>query len=327
MSDDYAEYLKRKHAAFQTPEEVVLEIVARATGEKPVSRTKLMRGNDNEVYVVATASGTAYVMRIQRAGEIELQAEAALIEEARKAGAPAPRVYLASVLEHEGEQLEFMVQDRVPGRPLGEVEAGLSEDDWARVSRDAGRALGQIHSVRAGGFYMRHADGSWDFPDWQSVMDSTLRDRGSEKEWILAAGFSDDEFAQMMRLIERYVMEFDCPEPVLCHADFLPEHIFVDDELRVCGVIDFGMAQGGHPIHDFATLAMVRTGLTPERVLIGYPASDFVRDRFDLRLHLHRLALEMGFLAHHVRIQHYPEIKENTRGLRETLEWLGSQGV
>ncbi len=322
MPDDYAEYLERKHAAFQTPEAVVFEVVARATGEKPVSRTKLTRGNDSEVYIVATASGTDYVARIQRAGEIELQSEAALIEEARKAGAPAPRVDLASVLEHEGEQLEFMVQARVPGRPLSEVEARLSEDDWVRISRDVGEVLGRIHSVRVGGFYMRHADGSWDFPDWQPLMASTLRGRTSDEKWILAAGFNGDEFAQMMRLIERYATEFGCPEPVLCHADFLPDHIFVDDELRVSGVIDFGMAQGGPTIHDFATLAMVKTGLTPERVLAGYPESEDLRDRFDLRLHLHRLTLEMGFLAHHMRIKHYPEIRENTRGLRETFAWL-----
>jgi hypothetical protein len=47
-----------------------------------------------------------------------------------------------------------------------------------------------------------------------------------------------------------------------------------------------------------------------------------VADRFQLRLYLHKLTLDMGFLAHHVRIGHYAEIPENSRSLRETLECL-----
>jgi aminoglycoside phosphotransferase (APT) family kinase protein len=212
--------------------------------------------------------------------------------------------------------------DKAAGQPLSKVADGLSAEEWCRVGRSAGETLGKAHTVRAGGFYQRHPDGRWDFPDWRSLMDSTVHDRAADGEWIRQAGFSDGELAYMIRMIEVYRDEFNCPDPILCHGDFLPEHIFVDEALRVTALIDFGMCQGAHPIHDFTTLAMSDTGLTPELVLAGYPRRAWVPDRFQLRLHLHKLTLGMGFLAHHVRIEHYAEIPANARSLRETLEHL-----
>ena len=43
---------------------------------------------------------------------------------------------------------------------------------------------------------------------------------------------------------------------MLCHDGYLPEHIFVDDALRVCGVTDFADYEGNLPVHDFAVMRM-----------------------------------------------------------------------
>jgi aminoglycoside phosphotransferase (APT) family kinase protein len=320
MSDDCREYLERRHAAFQTPEALVFQLVARATGHRPVSRRKLALGNDNEVYLVADSTGEEYVARIHRGGEVDLKTEAWVIEQYKRAGVPVPQVYVVDREEYMGEKLEYMVQGRCPGRPLSDIDREQISAEWAGICRQAGKVLGKMHSVEVDGFYHLNPDGSWDFPDWRAVMDSTVRGRGSEQEWIVRAGFSEDEFSCMMRLIERYRDEFSCAQPVLCHGDYLPEHIFVDDSLRICGVIDFGMYRGDHPIHDFAALSTAGTGMQIRQVLKGYPQSSFASDRFDMRLHLHRLTLEMGYLAHHMRIEHYPEIDLNRRGLRHTLQ-------
>ena len=82
----------------------------------------------------------------------------------------------------------------------------------------------------------------------------------------------------MLRLLERYRDDSACPQPILCHGDFLREHIFVDDDLRIRGVIDFGNYRGDHPIHDFAVLSIEDTGLEISRVLEGYPESLFLSD-------------------------------------------------
>jgi aminoglycoside phosphotransferase (APT) family kinase protein len=327
VASDYQEYLEQRHWGFDAPEQLVFRMVARATGEKPVSRAKVVRGNDNEVYLVATGAGADYVVRIRRSGEVGFAAEAWAIEECRKAGVPVAQVHLVGWEEHDGEQLEFMVQSRLPGRPLDEVGPELSEREWGEILLQAGQVLGKVHSVGVGGFYHRDPDGNWDFADWQGIMDSTVRDRSREEEWILGAGFAEEEFSQMIRLIERYREEFDCQQPVLCHGDFLPEHILVNDDLQICGVVDFGMYQGNHPIQDLAVIAMAETKMDLTKVLAGHPQRGRLSDRFEVRLHLHRLTLEMGFLAHHLRIQHYPEIESNRRSLRSTFDHLRDLGL
>jgi aminoglycoside phosphotransferase (APT) family kinase protein len=302
MSADYREYLERRHGRFGTPRGVVFGMVARATGRRPVSRRKLALGNDNEVYVVGVESGEDYVVRIHRSGEVDLATEAWVIERCREAGAPAPRVHLVGHEEHEGARLEFMVQSRVAGKPLSDALRAMSEEERGSACRGAGEVLGRIHSVQVGGFYRRSPEGRWDFPDWRSVMESSIQGRGSEREWILKAGFTEDDFAEMIRLMERYRDEFGCPQPVLCHGDFLPEHVFVDDRGQVTGVIDFGGYEGGHPVHDFAVVTMAESAMELDQVLEGYPPSPFLSDRFGERLWLRRLTLGVGCRARHMQI-------------------------
>jgi aminoglycoside phosphotransferase (APT) family kinase protein len=322
---DYQSYLDHRHAAFRTPEGVIFRMVQRATGARPRARRRLVRGV-NEAYLVSAAAGAGYVVRISREGESSFAEEAWAIAQCRAAGAPVPEVHLVGTEEHDGEALEFMVMTRMPGTPLSEVLPGLTTSQRARAWQAAGAALAQVHAVRVDGFYLRHANGEWDFPDWRAVMNSSIHDRSAEREWILQAGFAEGEFADMIRLMVRYRDEFDCPQPVLCHGDYLPEHIFVDEKLHVCGIIDFGGYRGDHPIHDFALLAMEGYEADLDSLLTGHPDDEVQRDRSPERLHLHRLTLEMGYLAHHIQIPGYPESALVTPGLRHTLAWLLARG-
>ena len=130
----------------------------------------------------------------------------------------------------------------------------------------------------------------------------------------------------MMRMIERYGREFACDTPVLCHGDFLPEHVFINEQGRICGVIDFGMYEGNHPIHDFAIIRMSSDAPTVEAIRRGYPDAAVLNDRFEWRLHLHVLMLQVGYLAHHIQIPAHPEVSLYVKGLQATMRWLRGQG-
>lgn len=126
----------------------------------------------------------------------------------------------------------------------------------------------------------------------------------------------------MMQFVKRYGKEFDCDSPVLCHGDYTPDHVFINDNLRVCGVIDFGDYQGNHPVHDFAILRLWEDEQTEKAVRQGYTKRALFDDRFELRLHLHSLVVQIGNLAHHIQISNHPEILSYAQGLRTTLRWL-----
>ena len=317
----YQAYLNSRHAKFNTPETLVFEMTRRAINQTPVSRAKIVKGNDKEVYFVATAEGQEVVAIVNQTDE-SFAGEAWCLTQLRKAGVPVPEVLLFDCLEHEGKAIEFMVQSKISGQPLESHWQSLTAEQRQNSLRQMGEVLAQIHAVRADGFYKRHADGNWDFSSWSKLMKATAGDRRAERKWILQAGFSEADFAFLVRMIERYEKEFDCDSPVLCHGDYSPDHVFVDDNLRVCGVIDFGDYQGNHPVHDFAVLRLWEDEQFEKTMRQGYEPAALFDDRFELRLHLHLLALQVGYLVYHIQIPNHPDMPSYVQSLQTNMKWL-----
>jgi aminoglycoside phosphotransferase (APT) family kinase protein len=48
----------------------------------------------------------------------------------------------------------------------------------------------------------------------------------------------------------RDLASFAISKPVLLHYDLSPDHIFVDSDDRITGIIDWGAVQGGDPVRD-----------------------------------------------------------------------------
>ena len=320
--DAYAAYLQARHAGFEAPRPLVEAMVQRATGQSVTALERIVAGNDNEVYAVTPSQGSEFVVRIHRSASCTLTEEAWALAQARAAGVPVPDVLLVDQIEHEGAPLDFMVQTRLAGRPLEDRLPHLGHQDRERTLHAMGRTLAQLHMVAVDGFYRRRPDGRWDFPDWFAFMDRAARDRAAEAPWLHVAGFSPRDIDSTMELIQQYDQAFDCPQPVLCHGDFVPEHVFFDDDLRIVGVIDFGQYEGNHPVHDFALLSMMADERIESAVRRGYAEVGILDDQFDFRLHLHRLMLEVGYLAHHIQIPGHPEVPRYAQGLRSTLRWL-----
>lgn len=313
--------LDARHAEFNTPEKQVFEMVRRATGQTPVARRKIVKGSIKEVYFVA-AEGREFVVVINRSGGARLDEEVWCLETLRRANVPVPQVLLFDCLEDEEKPLQFIVQTKVLGQPLEDVRGRLTPVQKQTALRNMGEVLAQIHAVRTEGFYKRHADGAWDFRRWSRMMEVAARDRAAERKWILQAGFNQAEFDSMMRFVQRYGKEFDCAAPVLCHGDYTTDHVYVDDDLRVCGVIDFGDCQGNHPVHDFAVLRLWEDEQLEKTMRQGYGRAKLFDDCFELRLNLHLLMLQIGYLAYHIGIPNHPETPLYVRGVRTTLKWL-----
>src|SRR5437867_3361479 len=173
--DDLSQtYLESRHAAFSTPTEVVFDAVRQATKQTPVSRRKVMKGNDGESYFVATAQGCEFVVIIGRSGS-GLEGEAWALTASRAAGIPVPEVLLITHLEHVDPSPELMVQSKVPGQPLAELLPQLEAELQQNVLSQMGQLLAQLHAIRTQGFYKRYANGSWDFSNWARFMELAVR--------------------------------------------------------------------------------------------------------------------------------------------------------
>jgi aminoglycoside 2''-phosphotransferase len=151
----------------------------------------------------------------------------------------------------------------IAGRPL------TVDDDWpalAGVLRElhgfpveaARGALGQDGSVAA----------------WRTYYDRLWTDVASEVLPVL-----DTALGAALAGAYRQFLDGDWDfTPVLVHRDLAPEHILVDDDGRVVGLIDFEDAAIGDPAIDFAGLSGI---LGPARVetLIADYGRPISRDR------------------------------------------------
>jgi aminoglycoside phosphotransferase (APT) family kinase protein len=317
-----SDIVRQRHAAYQTSQQVIFDLVERATSQEALAREKIVRGYDSEVYIVHTRQSGDVVVRIRHHGGAPFADEAWAIAQCRDMGVPAPEVLLVERIAIDGHTREVMIQSRVPGRALCEIECELTPEQRVAVWRQAGAALGAIHSIQVGGFYKRHSDGSWDFPDWDSVSKQSIIDRVSEKPLLIQAGFRSDEVDQLLELLKASQALFAGQQPVLCHGDFLPGHLFVDQELNLCGVIDFGEFQGGGPIVDFANLSMTCPDVDLAWLQSGYGNPKLFDQTFPARLRVAKVGMQIGYLAHYIRQGNQQEAVPLIQGLREALrEW------
>jgi len=315
-------FLRRRHAAYQTPERVISGLIRRATGQEAAERQQIALGYDNEVYAVRTRLGEEFIIRIRQHGENNFEQEAWAIEQCRATDVPVPDVLFSTTVSIEGQDREAMVQRKLPGRPLSVLMPTLAPSDMASIFAQAGEALSGIHSVSVGGFWRRHEDGKCDFPTWEQVMESHIQNRRAERPLLVQSGFTDAEIETIYGAIESYKRDFPCRRPVLCHGDFLPAHLFVSDDLVLTGVIDFGEFSGGPPISDFADLYLNHPEVDLAWLQAGYKDKSLFDETFPSRLLMHCAGSQVGYLAHYIREGNSEAAALAAVSLRTTLqEW------
>lgn len=324
MSNDF---LRARHAAYATPETVIFDLIKQATGQHALRRLPIVQGYDNQVYLVSTEQQAEFIVRIRQHGSTSYAQEAWAIEQSRLAGAPVPEVLWIGRLppDHEWADAparEVMVQRKVTGQALSERQNTLTARELAYVWAQVGAALSQIHSVTVGGFYKLNSNGQWDYATYAQIMASHLQARQAETPLLLQCGFSASEIERMLATIVTCTQEFRCEQPVLCHGDLHPHHLFIADNLRLSAIIDFGEFQGGAPTVDFVTLKMEHPAVDWRWLQAGYANKRLFADNFEWQLTLRAIGPQMGYLAYYVQQGNQVEVKKSIQSLRMLLQEL-----
>jgi len=312
------DFIQQRHAAFYTPQSLIFDLIRQTTGDEPISHEKLVRGYDNEVYAVQTRQGRDYIVRLQQQGRTGYVEEQWAMERCRAVGVPVPEICHLGALTVGDQSKPVMVQRRIAGSPLCEVQATLTHDERAHVYRQVGVVLSKIHSIAVDGFYKLNPDGVWDFPDWESIAQANVGDRTAERPQLQPAGLTDEEIDTLLALIVDAAPPTN-RQPVLCHGDFRPDHLFVDADLTLTGVIDFGEFQGGLPHVDFVSLSLDSSTEEMAWIQAGYTNKALFADHFTQHLRYNRISYLMGDLAHCVHIQDHAKIRLLVDTLRDCL--------
>jgi len=121
-------YVDDLHRGFKTSQEVLFDLVIRASGQDPIKSEKIVRGCENEVHSIETSQGQAFIVKIGRFGALGLEQEAWGMEACRKVGVLVSEVLLIDKAQVGGETLEAMVQTKSVGRTLREIRPELERD-------------------------------------------------------------------------------------------------------------------------------------------------------------------------------------------------------
>lgn len=108
-------------------------------------------------------------------------------------------------------------------------------------------------------------------------------------------------------------------EPVLCHGDLHAAHVFVDTDLDVSRMIDWGLWHGGTAIGDLAYLSMRYEAPDLDAILTGHGAGRMTDPAFRRRLALSVVNQAIGHLAWSQSIDNTVDTTQNITALRTAL--------
>ena len=343
-----SEFLSQLHAGFATPQEVILELVATATGRSsrsgaPAIRlTRIVDGYDNEVYRADLADPgrlrhNAVYVRIRRNGEGTFAEEAQAMVWARESGVPVPEVIMVCELPTAADPSGpagrretargVMIVAAATGRSLDTIVEALSPGQQDQVLTSLGRTLSQLHAVATPGWW-RPNGGSW--ATAEQLRAGYIRERRTERDHLVRAGLTPSEVERTYAALDTFLDAHAAHlvrGPVLCHGDLHPRHVFVDDDLEVTTLIDWGMWHGGDPAGEFVGVwkSFGREALTPmlQAATRGHrPRAAPLEAGYERHLATTLVHQQIGHIAHHVIIGDSDGTAVDVAHLREALQRL-----
>jgi aminoglycoside phosphotransferase (APT) family kinase protein len=235
---------------------------------------------------------------------IGLDQEAWFLAQARQAGVPVPEVLWLGAVDTTAGSRTVMVQKAVAGRTLSVALPGMSAAQRWSAARSCGEVIARLHSVQVGGFYLRHADGSFEFADVAALQAADLANRLDNLRLLAGAGLTRAEVRRAEGLLPEAVAARGDGPAVLCHGELFTSHIFVatgeDAGVAVTGLIDFGDACGGRPLDDLEVLCWEWPDVDRGALGAGYGPAAFWNDQ-GRRLALGQLRMLIGYTAHDLR--------------------------
>lgn len=312
-SQDYQQYLKQKHAKFNTSHEVINEVVKQATDSEVGTISKLLFGEVNEVYDVSTNAGQEVIVRISRSKTPRFLAEACAVKKAREAGVPAPEVLLVTSKTEDGNSLTLCVEKKLPGDPLSGIPYE-QKDKLKYFVTLAGEVLAKLHSVSTEGFGGLNDAGNGKLTTWEDYMMEVVKNREKILTSAKNVGISETDIERGFAILEKNSEMFKSVKPHLLHGDFSTKHILISGD-EITGLIDFENCKSGDPIVDFAWWSYFYSDELLGWLKTGYSKKTKLDPEFDKKLVLYRIRLGLSLIT-------YYEEENHTTGIKHTKEKL-----
>lgn len=282
---DRTTYVTELHKRFGLDFPAISALVKDATQRKVASAERVIKGDEYEVHRVQLTDGSVVYLRVAQPGTspIKVRHEAWAMEQARDGGVPVPEVLAVQSIESADGDRVAMVLREAPGRQLRYVVPLLSADQRSAVLAELGRTLRTLHSITMPGAGVPGEEGRW--TDLESKRQQYVASVLDDTRHLTSAGLTSAEVEQVIKIVQESDIPLEDP-PVLCHGDLSEEHVFVDSDLRVVGVIDWGLWYAGSAASELAGMAMGFAAADLESIIAGHGFPMGPASRSQIRWHL-----------------------------------------
>jgi aminoglycoside phosphotransferase (APT) family kinase protein len=322
MSDTF---FQERLASYKTSKYDLDSIVKTVMSDEISEVSPVKQGYANEVHAIKTKRGRDIIVRIQQQGVTSFEQEAWVMSHARSFGVPIPEVYDVRQFEIANKPHDVMVMQKVNGKPVSEIPK-LEPSQVQHVCRQLGLVLTKLQSSTVSGFGFLKENQKWEFDNWQSYVLSNLQWRESDAPYLVKAGLSDKEVSQLLAIVGTMKSQ-NHQKPVLCHGDLSFEHLFVNDDLELVSIIDWGMCQGGSYALDIAVFLMYNPDIELSWMVQDYSSLEVSEIAFKREILIWQVNTAMSFLGHGIREgnEDYKDIA--VQGLRSMIEkWQSPHG-
>jgi aminoglycoside phosphotransferase (APT) family kinase protein len=228
------------------------EIVQKAMDTNIERLTRINRGQSNEVYLIDLKAGS-FVLRIAKGWDYEVFAiERWAMQEVSRRGVPVAALVAQGSLVEMNEVIFYQVQEKLAGEPMDTLltQGKVGRDRSERLTEQAGKLLAAIHSVPTVGWGRITTPHHGSYGSFEERM-LALQDDAEKFDTALAqfTTLGVPRFEEVWQGL-RYLESFAIRTPVLLHYDLTPDHILIDSDDRITGVIDWGAVQSGDPVRD-----------------------------------------------------------------------------
>ncbi|UIN32224.1 phosphotransferase family protein [Microbacterium binotii] len=259
--------------------------------------------------------------------EYGIAASEALVYGMLAGHAPVPEV-LSTDFTRSIVDADIVVTRHLPGRVWNDLD--LDAAATARARHALGALMAELHRVPAPAFGYPAPETGMRRGDWRSAViamfDGILQD-AAESGTTLPARRVRDMLARHGHVLDAVTA------PVVVHNDLWPANIFLDDDLRIVGLIDTERTVWGDPLLDLVGANQMSEAGAEEQIIAGNVeaggvlADELASPTGPLRLALYRLYYTL-ILATEIDIRGFegdgiPEYRASVAGLLgDALEQL-----
>lgn len=324
-NDPYAAYLHQIHSQYNTSDEVINKFVIKAINLKPVSKKRIIRGENNEVYDVTLENNENIIVRISHKYLDSLKREKWAIEQCEKIGVPVPKILLLEDSFDDEHKISINIEEKIRGDMLKDLLEISTDKEKREFVRKAGAPLAQIHTVKTDGFGDIDKNGSSPFKKMSEWIADREKGKKHMKQVAKRNGLAENTIERIFEILKLHSSLFENIESRLLHNDYSPFHIFYDKG-EISGIIDFEVARGGDPVQDFARWDYYYSDTLPlEWLKEGYTNKSLFDHNFDIKLNLYKLIAGYILLYHHDDLGNSRGINIDIKNFEKSLNFFDNK--